>query len=158
MPIENEETKNNSEEENQPKKKETEEENLEDELQKVPEEENEASSEPASVENSSKSENAEEKVEKKVDPFHWRDVLGSGRLYTKIMVEGGDEKVANGDLVQLEISIPVIAHHLRFGSSVDSDCELEFLENQTGRVANLLSWATSSSAFSKELSAQLSFS
>ncbi|CBY12228.1 unnamed protein product [Oikopleura dioica] len=149
VPIEKEETKSKSEEENQAdedenqrenvdllEKAETEEENLEDELQKVPEEaENESSGEPVSAENKTE-EAAATEAEKKVDPYHWRDVLGSGRLYTKIMVEGSEEKVANGDQVKLEISVPVIAHHLRFGSSVDSDCELKFLETQTVLLGN----------------------
>ena len=44
------------------------------------------------------------------------------------MVEGGEETVANGDLVKIEISVPVIAQHLRFGSSVDNDCALKHHE------------------------------
>jgi len=136
VPIEKEEEKAQSEEENQvekeeqTEKEEIKEENLEDELQKVPEEVHEASSEPVTAEK------PVETDKKPVDPFHWRDVLGSGRLYTKIMVEGSDEKVANGDLVELEISVPVVAHHLRFGSSVDSDCELKFLEKQKVLLGN----------------------
>ncbi|CAG5106869.1 Oidioi.mRNA.OKI2018_I69.chr1.g3037.t1.cds [Oikopleura dioica] len=69
-----------------------------------------------------------QEAKKPVDPYHWQDVLGSGRLYTKIMVEGGEETVKNGDLVKIEISVPVIAQHLRFGSSVDNDCELKHHE------------------------------
>lgn len=54
--------------------------------------------------------------EEKKDPNVWTDILGSGRLYKKIVVEGEGTKLERGMLVKIEIYEPMKSFDMTFGT------------------------------------------